>query len=390
MKYLKLVGAIVFMTHINIPLICLADIFPDANFKIWLEKEKKKFNVPGISIALVRDYKIVWTEGFGITNKQTKKAVNASTLFQAASISKPVTALAGLKAVEQHKIRLDENINDYLVAWKVSENKWTRTNKVTLRRLLNHSAGINVPGFYGYQKGAEAPTLLEVLQGGTKVNSEPVRVLTTPGKHFKYSGGGYSIIQQALIDVYKKPFPEVMNELVLIPLGMSNSTFVQPLPNSFIEKVAMPYRPNGQIVKGGPHTYIELAAAGLWTTSTDLAKFTIGLQESLRGNKNSILSIDAAKLMIEPSIDETMALGFFISDKYGNPAARGTYFMHDGQNEGYRNKLIGSMKAGNGLIIMTNMSEDAKLLPKHKKQQTHYWAFINSIVHRIVDAEKWT
>lgn len=361
-------------------------IIPDATFETWIKKGMQDNHFPGISIAVIENYKITWAKGFGLANIQKQTPVTIETLFQAASISKPVTAMAALKSVEAGKLTLDENINNKLTSWKIPDNDFTKNNKITLEKLLSHSGGINVPGFYGYAKGDKTPDLLAILNGLPPANSEAIRVTSSPGKKFNYSGGGYTIVEQALIDIYHQPFPRIMNHLVLSPLAMSASTFQQPLP-SLITNAALPYYPDGKPVKGGPHVYITGAAAGLWTKPIDLAKFIISIQKSLRGDNNQVLSKHFARLMaiIPASEDKTihMGLGTMVGlDKNGKLSPGGTWFSHAGQNEGYRNLFIADTKSGNGVIIMTNMS------PKENMEDKG-WEFIYTIAKYISEIYHW-
>lgn len=360
---------------------------PDKEFIQWIKREMRQYEVPGVSIAVIKNYKIDWAMGFGLANILTEQPVDEITLFQAGSISKPVTAMAAIKAVQDGKLTFDDDINQSLTSWKVPENQFTRTEKVTLARLLSHNAGVSVSGFYGYRTDEKLPTLIEVLDGTPPANSDPIRVIAEPGKDVMYSGGGYQIVQLALMDAYQKPFAELMDEMIFEPLGMLNSTFEQPLPASFSDKIATPYRPNEESLKGGPHIYVEQAAAGLWTTPFDLAKSTISLQESLRGDPNQILRKEYAEFMVEPDVGHR-SLGFIVNvNKYGEEVKRGRYFMHQGQNEGYRSILIASIRGGDGAIIMTNMTPDGRLVMANKIKDN--WNFIFRVVQRIADMEEW-
>jgi len=357
---------------------------PDPSFVTWLKRGMKKYHIPGVSIAVVRNYQIDWAQGFGMADIKNNTPVTPDVLFQAGSISKPVTAMAALNAVEEGKLSLDQNINDVLVSWKVPGN-----NQVTLRSLLSHSAGVNMPGFRGYANGAKTPSLIEVLNGVYPATSDAIRVthpLNAQQKTFAYSGGGYTIIQQVLVDLYK-PFPETMQQLVLTPLQMTNSTFQQPLPAQFTH-FAVPYRPDGRPVTGGPHTYVEEAAAGLWSTPSDLAKYVVSIQKSLQGEKNQLLSKKYAELLAAapdsqaPSIK--MGLGMIVKlNKEGEPAEQGMYFAHRGQNEGYRNLLIANTKNGDSIIVMTNMS------PSEHEPEGQGWNFIFAIEKKLARANKW-
>jgi CubicO group peptidase (beta-lactamase class C family) len=365
----------------------LAGPVPSKEFSRWLLQQMQIYQVPGISIVVIRDYKIDWVVSYGVRNILTEQPVTDTTLFQAGSISKPVAAVAVLKAVQDGKFDLDDNINNILTEWTLPQNQFTQQRDVTVKELLSHSAGTNIPGFIGYAAGEKIPTLLEVLKGTWPSNSPAVKVIGVPGSSYTYSGGGYSVLQLALVDTYHMSFTELMSRFVLQPLSMSNSTFSQPLPSNLMDQIARPYRPQYESVPGGPHIYVDQAAAGLWTTPFDLAKFVISLQEALRGNMYQILKPEYVQLMMKPVVSN-MGLGFFVNvNKYGKPSKRGRYFMHPGQNEGYRNMLIASTRDGYGAIIMTNMSPDGRLVMNGKIKDR--WQFMDALVTRIADMEEW-
>ncbi|MGA3205869.1 MAG: serine hydrolase domain-containing protein, partial [Bryobacteraceae bacterium] len=133
----------------------------------------KFYHVPGVSVALINGGKVEWARGYGLTSADGGKPVTAETLFQAASISKHVAAMVALHLVDAGKLSLDEDVNLKLRSWKVPDSEFTKTEKVTLRRLLNHSAGLTVHGFPGYEAGTPVPTLVEVLDGKKPANTEP-------------------------------------------------------------------------------------------------------------------------------------------------------------------------------------------------------------------------
>src|SRR5688572_931570 len=238
--------------------------------------------VPGVSIAVINEGKLEWAKGYGVLESGSAQAVTADTLFQAASISKPVAAMAALALVEQGKLGLDEDVNLKLTSWRVPDNNFTRTEKVTLRRLLSHSAGLTIHGFPGYSANASIPTLQQILDGQKPANTKAIRVDVLPGKQFRYSGGGYTVLQQLMIDVTGRSFPDLLQDLVLRKIGMSRSTFIQPLPKD-LESNAANAHEEGKAIKGRWHSYPEMAAAGLWTTPTDLALFAIDVMESAQG-----------------------------------------------------------------------------------------------------------
>jgi CubicO group peptidase (beta-lactamase class C family) len=320
-----------------------------------IEERMKFYKVPGLSVAVIKDFKIAWAKAYGVKDLQTKEPVTIETLFQAGSISKSVNATIAMKKVEQGKIALDDNINDKLTTWKLPENELTAKSKVTLRKILSHSAGTTVHGFPGYAVNDKIPTLPQILDGTAPANTAAIRVDLEPGTQFRYSGGGTTISQLALMDIEKKPYPQIANETVLKPLGMTNSTYNQPLPADWRPKAATGYRTNGKEVEGKIHIYPEMAAAGLWTTPTDLAKFAIEMQLSLAGKSNKILTKQSVDTMTTP-VKDAAGLGFFI-EKHGNAL----YFGHGGSDEGFTSQLLVSRDKGYGVAVMVNSDAGAIL-----------------------------
>jgi CubicO group peptidase (beta-lactamase class C family) len=313
-----------------------------------LDERMKQWKVPGVSIAVVKDFKLKWARAYGVKDIETKEPVTTETLFQAGSISKPVAAMVALKRVEQGKIALDENINNKLQTWKLPDNEFTAKKKVTLANLLSHTGGLTVHGFPGYAVGEKIPTLPQVLDGTEPANTAAVRVDMEPGTKYRYSGGGVTIAQLAIMDIEKKPYPQIAKETVLDPLNMTNSTYSQPLPDDWRAKAASGHRGDGSVVPGKIHVYPEMAAAGLWTTPTDLAKFGIEVALSYAGRSNRVLSKETVAKMVTPFMEQ-VGLGFFI-DKRGNSV----YFSHDGADEGFRAMLLMNREKGYGAAVMVN------------------------------------
>jgi CubicO group peptidase (beta-lactamase class C family) len=283
-----------------------------------------------------------------VKDADTAEKVTTDTIFQAASISKPVAAMVALKKVEEGKISLDENINNKLVSWKLPDNEFTAKKKVTLANLLSHTAGTTVHGFPGYAVSEKLPTPQQVLDGVSPTNTAPVRVNLEPGTKFRYSGGGITIAQLALMDIEKKSYPEIAQETVLGPLGMTSSTYNQPLSPEWRKKAASGHRTDGRPIEGKIHVYPEMAAAGLWTTPSDLAKFAIETQLALAGRSNKVLKKESVEKMTT-AFQDGVAHGFFIE-----PHGKTIYFGHGGANEGFRCELVVSRDKGYGVAVMVN------------------------------------
>jgi CubicO group peptidase (beta-lactamase class C family) len=324
--------------------------------KETLPDQMAHFHIPGLSIAVIHAGRIDWARGFGVA-EIGGPPVTPRTLFQAASISKPVTALAVLRLAQEGKLDMDTDVNRYLKTWKIPNNGFTDQHSVTLRELLSHTAGMTVHSFAGYRSDTVLPTLAQILDGQPPANSPPIIVDTVPGTIWRYSGGGYVVVQQLLEDVTGEAFDKLMQKTVLDPIGMSDSNYEQPLPKSMLAKVAVPYRTSGMPVKGGPHVYPERAPAGLWTTPSDLARYGIEVQRALAGQSHRVLTAATARTMLTPGIKQ-QGLGPLIGGNASNP-----YFEHTGGNEGYRCELL-VYEHGDGVAIMTNGDNGNKLFPE--------------------------
>jgi CubicO group peptidase (beta-lactamase class C family) len=306
------------------------------------------YKVPALSIAVIKDNKVEWGKAYGFSDLETRVRATPDTLFQAASISKAVAAAAALRYVEKGLLDLDEDVNIRLKTWKVPESPLTLQAKVTLREILSHSAGLTVHGFEGYPAGKPAPTLAQVLDGLPPANSAPIRVDILPGSKWRYSGGGYTVMQQMLIDILGRPFPEIMKETVLKPAGMTSSTYEQPLPPERLAESAVGYRSAGTPVAGRRHVYPEMAAAGLWTTPGDLCRFAIEIINDWNGKPDGVLSPAMARQMLTVQKSPS-GLGVFLQGNGDNLS-----FGHSGGNEGFRCDLVAFPVKGIGVAVMTN------------------------------------
>lgn len=303
----------------------------------------KFYHVPGVSVAVIDGGKVDWARGYGKTSADGGKPVDAETLFQAASISKHVAALVALHLVDDGKLSLDEDVNAKLRSWKVPGNEFTKTEKVTLRRLLNHSAGLTVHGFPGYEAGSPVPSLVDLLDGKPPANTAPIRVDVTPGTLWRYSGGGYEVMQQLVLDAAGSTFPKLAREFVLHPLAMSHSTFEQPLPKALEGNAATAHDARGQPIKGKYHTYPEMAAAGLWTTPSDLARVVMELQTG-----GHVLKAATQREMLTKILGD-YGLGLGLKETDGQKA-----FSHGGANAGFQCMMFAYLSGGRGAVVMTN------------------------------------
>ena len=313
-----------------------------------IDERLRGLGVPAASVAVINGGRLQWAKAYGMADVESGRRATTATLFQAASMSKPVASMGALRLVEEGRLALDEDVNAKLRSWKVPAGDLTARKPVTLRGLLTHSAGLTVHGFPGYAASASVPTVAQILSGEKPANTAVVRVDIEPGSRWRYSGGGMTVMQLLMSDVTGEPFPALMRRLVLDPLGMSSSTFEQPLPPTFAARAATGYRRGGRAVEGRYHTYPEMAAAGLWTTPTDLAAWIVDVQRSLAGTSRRVLSREMTTAMVTPGIG---GWGLGVGVEGAGDSLR---FSHGGSNEGFRGVFVGFAHGGNGAVVMTN------------------------------------
>jgi CubicO group peptidase (beta-lactamase class C family) len=320
--------------------------FDGAHSNIYDRMKDLKIN--GVSIAVINNYKIDWAKSYGWADTALKKPVDNNTLFQIASIGKSLNAFGQMSLVQNGKMLLDEDINHYLVRWKFPYASVSKGKKITLANLLSHTAGLSVHGFDGYEWNEQLPTIIQTLNGENPANNPPVRSEFEPGIKSEYSGGGIMISQVMLEDVTKMKYDDYMKKTIFIPLGMTHTSFSTDPPN---ENFATGYRFDGKYITGRYMRFTEQACGGAaWSTASDLAKFIIEVQLSLKNQSNKVLKKETIQKMLTPYLEGTnSAFGFFIDDKKGD-----LYFQHSGLNPGYSSQFYGSMEGGRGVVVLVN------------------------------------
>ena len=340
----------------------------------------EEFGVPGVSVAVIHDFKIHWAKAYGVADVETGQLVDIETMFQAASISKPVAAMGVLRAVQDDLFSLDDDINNILQSWTLDGKEFTRARPVTPRTLTSHTSGLGDGfGFPGYDPEQLLPTIVQILEGHELSNVGRVFMEREPMTFYEYSGGGVTVMELALSDVRSRPFVDLMQDGVLTPIGMTRSSYAQPISLEHNKNAARAHDNNGE--SRGPkwHVYPEHAAAGLWTTPTDLARFMIEVQLSARGESNRVLSQSMVQEMLNPVGVGPYAVGFSVS-KYGE----GWYFDHGGSNWGFRALVLAHKVKGYGLVIMTNADQGSTVLHEIRRriQRTYDWDSLASAVER--------
>jgi CubicO group peptidase (beta-lactamase class C family) len=331
----------------------------------------RRLGVPGMSLAVIENSRIHWSKAYGVRDSASGAPAAGDTLFQAASISKPLTAMAILRLVEQGRLSLDEDVNAYLRSWRLPCSA-CGSQPVTLRSLMSHTSGADDGfGFPGYAPGSRLPTIVEILEGRPPSITGPVPFARPPFAAYRYSGGGYLVLQLVLSDVLDRPFDRIMDDLVLGPLGMRDSTYAQPLPPDRARNAAFAHGADGRRLAEPWHLFPEQAAAGLWTTAADLARAVIEVQQAAWGGAGAVLGRSAAREMISPIGVGPFGAGFRLIT-FGE----GWYFYHGGSNWGYEAHIRGHLRKGYGVAIMTNAQESGA-------------ALIGEVGSRVANAYEW-
>jgi CubicO group peptidase (beta-lactamase class C family) len=323
-----------------------------------IQERMAKYKVKGLSIAVIHNYKIVWAKGYGWADEGEKRPVTPETLFEPGSISKSLNAVGVLKLAQDGKIELNQDINTYLKSWKFPYDSVSKGKKITVANLLSHTAGLTVHGFPGHPLDGPIPTLLQVLDGIKPSFTPAVRSQFEPGLRFQYSGGGTSISQIILTDIVQQPYDVWMYEHVLKPIGMTHSTYTQPLAANFRHLAATAYNRDGYPLKEKFHMYPEQAAAGLWMTPTDLCNYIIDMQLAYQGKPSKVLSAEMVKLHLTPYIDKNAAMGTFVVNMDS-----ALYFQHSAGNDGFSGVFYGSLENGNGVAVFQN-TDNFQILPE--------------------------
>jgi CubicO group peptidase (beta-lactamase class C family) len=338
---------------------------------LTLAQLMERMRVPGVSIAVIKDFEIHWAKGYGIADVTAGAPVTPDTIFQAASISKPTAAMGVMRLVQDGRMSLDADVNTYLKSWKLPASEHTRDRPVTLRSLLSHTSGLGDGfGFPGYHPQAPLPTTAQILDGEKPSNTGKVLMERPPFTAYKYSGGGVTVVQLAVTETTGEAFPALMKRLVFDPIGMRNSGFEQPLSPERDRAAARAHNGRGAAMDAKWHVYPELEAAGLWTTPSDLARLAIELQNALQGKSTRVLNATSARDMVTPVGVGDFAVGFGLQK-----LAEGWYFSHGGSNWGFQCNMMAHVRKGYGLAIMTNADSGGPL--------------INEIRNRVAAAYDW-
>lgn len=319
-----------------------------------IEDKMLAYNIPALSLAVINQGEIEWADVYQNTNFSDEQKLSSSSIFQAASLSKPVTFLAALRMHSAGEIDLDKNIEDYLKDFELPQGKQTAENPVTFRNLFAHTSGITPGGYQGYAKDLVVPSDIDILRGTEGVNSPAINVITLPNETLAYSGGAYTLAELALQDIYNDEFSNIMEKWILEPAGMKHSEFTQPLPASKANQVAKGYVQSGDVLDGGWRNHPEQAAAGLWSNATDMAKFLIEIYNAYQGKKSIFSQSDIKSILSQERDGQVYG---FILNRSGDDVS----ITHYGGNAGYRTGMTIDLTSGNGLVYLINSDNGGAL-----------------------------
>lgn len=315
-----------------------------------MEERLAHYGCPGTSVAVMKGGAIDWSAGFGVRELGKPEPCDADTVFMVASCSKPVAALVAMILVERGLLDLDRPVNDYLKRWQLPENEFTSRTPVTLRRALSHTAGLTVNGWGATPRdGRPIPTTFDLLNGKHPTMPVPVVVNKQYDGHDRYSGGGFVITQLIVEDLLDRSFDDVAHEFIFDPLGMTNTTYTQPLPAAFHANVASGHGDDGQPQPGGWMISSEMAAGGLFSSANDYAKFLLACREAYHGRNKDLLGEAFARDMMTRFDKSAFGMGFHVLGD--GSSAR---INHGGSNDGYQSETNLYLDSGDGAVVLTN------------------------------------
>jgi CubicO group peptidase (beta-lactamase class C family) len=315
----------------------------------------KQQGVPGVSIATIMEGEVVLVKAYGLADTSQGTPVLPETRFNIGSVSKTITAWAVLTLVEKRLVELDAPLERYLKRWRLPPSNFAH-DKVTVRRALSHTAGLSVRGYHGvYLPGDKLP-MLEASLAGYSGSDGALRVSAEPGAGFRYSSGGYTLLQLLIEEVSGEPFAEYVKRVIFNPLRMASARYEWTIELQAV--VATPYKPDGS---AWPHyQYIEQGSGGVYLTAADLARFvaaTVGNREEAPGR--GVLKPETLQMMIAPAAGTEG--GYGLGYKF-MPLANETLLSHDGANEGWRALFLLHPQTRDGVVVLTNSDAGGKVM----------------------------
>ncbi|MBQ0984632.1 amino acid adenylation domain-containing protein [Streptomyces sp. F63] len=301
--------------------------------------------VPGASLAVIEGGELVAVEHHGVRTSGGDEPVTDGTVFQVGSLSKLITAVGAVRLAEQGLVDLDEDVTRYLRSWTVPDG-----TVITLRGLLGHTAGLAPTPSAGQPRGDTLADLPGLLSGRRPDLHPPVRAELAPGSVFRKANVHFSVVQQVLMDVTGEHFDALMRRTVLDPFGMTASSFDQSFPEQPDRPAASGHDEDGRPLPGGWRLWPDTAAAGLWTTATDVAKALLEVRRAYLGRPAALIGRDTARGLLAPQHPHSgYGLGTVVDDLGDD-----VQFGHGGAGAGYHALAMCRIGAGTGFVVLTN------------------------------------
>ena len=319
-----------------------------------INQQLEKHKLAGFSLVVFKKYEIVHSEQFGVKSIISNEKIDENTAFSTASIAKPITAILCHVLEEKGLINLDDPIDKYLKRWHLPKSKFIENSSPTWKQFLNHTAGTSQHGFADYYEGDTIPTLKQSLLGQIPRYDKEIEFLFKPGTNWQYSGGGYVIIQMALEDTLNKPIAELAQEFIFSPLGLKNTTMIQPNEKGFLTNIALVHDENKKVIKTGLPITPQVAPSGLWSTPEDLAKLFIEIQNALRNKNNKLISHRIAKKVMEVTALKNAVGGWSYLGQKSFGYNNYDWVRCGGSNTGVGGDIFATVTDGNGFIYFAN------------------------------------
>ncbi|AZA84397.1 serine hydrolase [Chryseobacterium lactis] len=337
---------------------------------LHINQQLEKYKLPGFSVVVFENYKVVYSNQFGVKSMNSQEKIDENTAFSTASISKPITALLCYLLEEKGLINLDDPIDKSLKRWHLPKSKFTEKISPAWRQFLNHTAGTSQSGFEDHYEGEKIPTITQSLLGQIPRYEKEIEFLFTPGTDWQYSGGGYVIVQMALEDTFNKPIAELAKEYIFSPLGLKNTTMIQPNEKGFLTNVALVHDKDGKVIKTGLPITPQVGPSGLWSTPTDLAKLSIEIQNALRNKNNKVISHQIATKMTKVTAIKNAVGGWGYGWQKSFAYNNYDWFSCNGSNTGVGGSVFATMKDGNGFVFLANGEKPNRFPVMNKTQRT--------------------
>jgi CubicO group peptidase (beta-lactamase class C family) len=338
--------------------------------KYNIEARMRFYNVPAVSVAIVKDGKVVLAKAYGESDLNSHRKADTTTLFHVASISKTINALGILKLVEQGKLELDKDIREYIKDDSFKETDFSKGQKITLANLLSHTGGINRDDYSSsasYVIGKKLPSITQIVKGEKPALGKGAYSIALPNRSYEYSNQGICITQKIIADLFDPDYNRLMTKLVLHPLSMDNSTFaINPVAKQ--KRLAKGYY--SDLKEVAPWVFPCQSQGGLVSSAKDVAKTVIAIQNSYSQKPNAMLKKESIEKMLTPQLADSISyigsidvlyrngLGVMLFEKSGEK-----YFTHSGTLDGYTSIFIGDYAGEVGAVVLIN-SVNARIIPE--------------------------